>query len=64
MHPTNTTATLDLTCPIEELDPAQTILVRWGETVPFCWTVWDDQRIVYTETTTYLVRLNLLVLSE
>jgi len=57
MHSDHTTAALNLAFPIEQLDPAQTILIRWGETVPFCWTIWDDQRIAQVESITHLVRL-------
>jgi hypothetical protein len=45
----------NLMCPIEELDLAQTILVRWGETIPFCWTIWDDQRIAHMQSISHLV---------
>lgn len=30
---------------IPNLDLAQNILLRWGGTVPWCWSVWDDQRV-------------------
>jgi hypothetical protein len=58
----NNTTTLDLAYPIEELDPAQTILVRWGGTVPFCWTIWGDQRIAHMEIITHLVRVDFAAL--
>lgn len=54
MYP-HETAISDFASPLEKLDAAQTILVRWGETVPFCWTVWDDQRIAHTEYIVHLV---------
>ena len=55
IHPHTATTTLDYTCPIEPLDPAQTILIRWGHTVPFCWIVWDDQKIAHTKSIAHLV---------
>lgn len=47
--------TLDGLLPIEHLDSAQNILVRWGETIPFCWSAWRDQRIAHAESITHLV---------
>ena len=31
---------------VEDLDTAQSVLLRWGQTVPWTWTVWDDERIL------------------
>lgn len=55
MHSRHDSTTLDFAYPVEELDIAQTILVRWGETVPYCWTMWDDQRIAHMESISHLV---------
>ncbi|KAF8203691.1 hypothetical protein BJ912DRAFT_207243 [Pholiota molesta] len=49
--------------PVEHLDAPQTILLRWGNVVPWSWTTWDDQRIANTEylpclTATWLYHLN------
>jgi len=44
-----------LSSPRESLDPAQTMLLRWGATIPWCWTIWSDQRIMNAECVTYLV---------
>lgn len=30
--------------PLEELDIAHAILLRWGNTVPWSWSTWNDQR--------------------
>jgi len=38
-----------------DLDLAQTILVRWGELVPWSWSIWDDQHVAGSECITYLV---------
>lgn len=32
-----------------DLDLAQTILVRWGNLIPWAWSVWDDQRFAGLE---------------
>jgi hypothetical protein len=45
----------NLVLPWEKLDVAQVIMVRWGETVPWCWTVWDDQRTANAESIINLV---------
>jgi hypothetical protein len=55
MHPTQDDSHLRLTTPPEGLDLAQSILVRWGETLPWCWSTWDDPRIVHVDIITYLV---------
>lgn len=34
--------------PVEHLDAPQTILLRWGNVVPWSWITWDDQRIANT----------------
>ncbi|KAJ8702779.1 hypothetical protein PTI98_001466 [Pleurotus ostreatus] len=35
--------------PADELDVAQTILLRWGSTIPWSWMVWRDLRIAGAE---------------
>ncbi|KII93235.1 hypothetical protein PLICRDRAFT_384148 [Plicaturopsis crispa FD-325 SS-3] len=50
----------------EALDTAQTILVRWGDTISWAWKTWDDQRIAHVETitdltTTWLYHLDTFV---
>ncbi|KAF9569706.1 hypothetical protein CPC08DRAFT_6196 [Agrocybe pediades] len=32
-----------------DLDTAQTILLKWGDVMPWSWSTWDDQRIAHTE---------------
>jgi hypothetical protein len=55
MHPNETVSTLQLVSPRVDLDLAQTIIVRWAETVPWSWATWDDQRIANAESITFLV---------
>ena len=40
---------------LEELNPPQCILLRWGDVVPWCWSTWNDQRVANTETIRSLV---------
>lgn len=35
--------------PLETLDISQSILIFWGNVVPWSWTTWSDARIVNTE---------------
>ena len=35
--------------PPENLDVPQTILLRWGNAVPWSWSTWDDLRVANTE---------------
>lgn len=38
------------TCrPPEDLDVPQTILLRWGNVVPWTWSTWDDFRVANSE---------------
>lgn len=39
--------------PQPELDPAQTILVRWGRLIPWCWETWADPRCADVESIFY-----------
>lgn len=41
--------------PQPELDPAQTILVRWGRLIPWCWETWADPRCADVESIFYCV---------
>ncbi|KAF7339646.1 hypothetical protein MSAN_02179400 [Mycena sanguinolenta] len=54
LHPDDSVACLQLVTPPEELDPAQTILLRWGDTVSWCWETWDDHRIANAESVVFL----------
>src|SRR6266498_3146876 len=42
---------------LEELDPPQCILLRWGNVVPWSWSTWNDPRIANTETIRSLVSI-------
>ena len=43
-----TLSTATTLIPLEELDLSQSILLRWSAdiTVPWAWSVWDDERIL------------------
>ncbi|KAH9946799.1 hypothetical protein B0H21DRAFT_741825 [Amylocystis lapponica] len=47
------TTSAELIIPIELLDVPQTIFIRWGCTVPWCWSKWDDPRIAHSEIVDY-----------
>lgn len=47
---------LSLLDPIEELDASQQALMRWGMAIPWCWIVWDDERVLDHEIIECLVR--------
>jgi hypothetical protein len=53
MHPSDP-SNLDSIALCEILDAAQTIVIRWGETIRWSWLVWDDPRIANTESITFL----------
>jgi hypothetical protein len=57
MHPMDSICSLQLTLPPARLDPPQTLLLRWGDTVSWCWETWDDHRVANTETIVFLVSL-------
>ncbi|KAF5312842.1 hypothetical protein D9619_003142 [Psilocybe cf. subviscida] len=49
--------------PLEKLDAPQRVLLMWGNTVPWAWSTWPDQRVANTEyirllTATWLCRMN------
>ncbi|KAI0068407.1 hypothetical protein BV25DRAFT_1987190 [Artomyces pyxidatus] len=63
MHPDTTSKDFSPLHPCETLDSAQTILLRWGGTVPRCWAIWSDARCIGIEdishlTATWLFQLN------
>ncbi|KAJ7783558.1 hypothetical protein DFH07DRAFT_788206 [Mycena maculata] len=60
MHPDDTVSSLRVIVPPDELDPAQVILLRWGETVSWCWETWDDYRVANSESIVFLTSTWLL----
>ncbi|KAK0456202.1 hypothetical protein EV421DRAFT_1919738 [Armillaria borealis] len=54
MHPDDAVATSSIVTPPDVLDVAQTILVRWGDTIFWSWETWDDSRIANTEVIVFL----------
>ncbi|KAJ6519617.1 hypothetical protein C8R45DRAFT_952109 [Mycena sanguinolenta] len=57
LHPDDSVACLQLVTPPGELDPAQTVLLRWGNTVSWCWETWDDHRIANAESVVFLTSM-------
>ncbi|KAI0936199.1 hypothetical protein AcV5_004396 [Taiwanofungus camphoratus] len=47
------TSALALITPLASLNAAQSILLRWGQVVPWCWAVWSDPRIANSEIIDY-----------
>lgn len=43
--------------PLQHLTPAQHLLLRWGKTVPWSWSVWHDRRAADSEEVLFLVGL-------
>lgn len=56
MHPDDAIATSSIVTPPYDLDVAQTILVRWGDTIFWSWETWDDSRLANSEVIVFLVR--------
>ncbi|KAJ7630732.1 hypothetical protein FB45DRAFT_1151654 [Roridomyces roridus] len=63
LHPEDTVASLQLVAPPDALDPAQTMLLRWGDTVSWCWETWDDHRVADAESIVFLTSTWLLHVS-
>ncbi|KAI0094728.1 hypothetical protein BDY19DRAFT_39080 [Irpex rosettiformis] len=42
--------------PFLNLDAAQRLLIDWGVTIPWCWTVWNDERFLDYDVILCLVR--------
>ncbi|KAJ7042453.1 hypothetical protein C8F04DRAFT_1075957 [Mycena alexandri] len=57
LHPDDPVSSLEFTAPPEDLDPAQTVLLRWGDTVSWCWETWDDHRVANAETIVFLTSI-------
>ncbi len=43
--------------PFARLDGAQSVLLGWGQVVPWSWTIWNDTRLADMELITQLVSL-------
>ncbi|KAL6302231.1 hypothetical protein BKA93DRAFT_794093 [Sparassis latifolia] len=55
MYPDNFCASVhDLVSPCAALNVAQTILLKWGHVVPWCWFLCDDPRIFNSEVIDYV----------
>ncbi|KAJ8084168.1 hypothetical protein PM082_002935 [Marasmius tenuissimus] len=54
LNPEHMGGTTWLTSPIEALDASQKVLIRWRETVLWCWKKWDDSRIANSDIVTCL----------
>ncbi|KAK0481864.1 hypothetical protein IW261DRAFT_1106960 [Armillaria novae-zelandiae] len=54
MHPDDAVTTSSIVTPPDDLDVAQTILVRWGDTIFWSWETWDDSRLANTEVIVFL----------
>ncbi|KAJ7597172.1 hypothetical protein C8J56DRAFT_1041389 [Mycena floridula] len=54
MHPDSPVATLSVITPLAELDSAQTIFIRWGRTIRWCWETWNDPRTADSETVMFV----------
>ncbi|KAF7339825.1 hypothetical protein MVEN_01899100 [Mycena venus] len=54
LHPDDSVSSLQFTTPPEDLDPAQVVLLRWGDTVSWCWETWDDYRVANAESIVFL----------
>ncbi|KAJ7139919.1 hypothetical protein C8R44DRAFT_765765 [Mycena epipterygia] len=60
IHPNDSVSSLELASPPDDLDPAQLILLRWGDTVSWCWETWDDHRVANVESIVFLTSMWLL----
>ncbi|KAJ6604446.1 hypothetical protein DFH09DRAFT_309802 [Mycena vulgaris] len=60
IHPNDSVLSLQLVIPPVDLDPAQTVLLRWGDTVSWCWETWDDHRLANAESIVFLTSMWLL----
>ncbi|KAJ7102137.1 hypothetical protein B0H15DRAFT_813332 [Mycena belliarum] len=60
IHPNESVSSLQLTTPPDVLDPAQTVILCWGDTVSWCWETWDDHRVANAESIVFLTSMWLL----
>ncbi|KAJ7169676.1 hypothetical protein C8R46DRAFT_1089624 [Mycena filopes] len=57
LHPDDPISSLQFAAPPEYLDPAQTVLLRWGDIASWCWETWDDHRVADAETIVFLTSI-------
>ncbi|KAJ7932607.1 hypothetical protein B0H13DRAFT_789095 [Mycena leptocephala] len=57
LHPDDSVSSLQLAIPPEDLDPAQIVLIRWGDTISWCWETWDDHRVANAESIVFLTAI-------
>ncbi|KAJ6574902.1 hypothetical protein B0H19DRAFT_1126284 [Mycena capillaripes] len=57
LHPNEPVSSLQFASPPEDLDPAQMVLLRWGDTVSWCWETWDDHRVANAESIVFLTSM-------
>ncbi|KAJ7655030.1 hypothetical protein DFH06DRAFT_1201391 [Mycena polygramma] len=57
LHPNDPISSLQYSTPPEALDPAQAVLLRWGNTVSWCWDIWDDHRDANAESIVFLTSM-------
>ncbi|KAJ7357155.1 hypothetical protein DFH08DRAFT_851184 [Mycena albidolilacea] len=57
LHPDDSVSSLQFAAPPEYLDPAQMVLLRWGDTVSWCWETWDDHRTANAESVIFLTSI-------
>lgn len=56
-HPDPSVALGTTLLPFAHPDGAQTVLLYWGQVVPWSWTIWNDTRVAEIELITQLVSL-------
>ncbi|KAG7450369.1 uncharacterized protein BT62DRAFT_508441 [Guyanagaster necrorhizus] len=54
IHPDDGIIPSSIIAPPDHLDVAQTILIRWGDTIFWSWETWDDSRLANTEVIVFL----------
>ncbi|KAJ7275248.1 hypothetical protein B0H12DRAFT_1086394 [Mycena haematopus] len=57
LHPDDSVSCLQVAIPPEDLDPTQVVLLRWGDTVSWCWEMWDDHRVANVESVVFLTSM-------
>nr|GAT47867.1 predicted protein [Mycena chlorophos] len=57
IHPEKTLPELELVNPTKDVDHPIGLLLSWGNAIPWCWEIWDDHRMVNSESIVYLTAL-------